>query len=880
MKSDRLPARLLFAFVVLGIWVSMDPLGFAAEWFVSPDGNDSATGMRPDATAGGGHGPFATLERAREAVRQRIQAGDPGLQTVSVRAGAYPLREPLRLDARDSGSQTQPVIWRAYRGEKPRITGTMRLPEWTVWKGGIYRAPLEKKAVPPGGIRQLILAGERQVMARYPNAEPSRGAAGGWAFADGKGWPMYADIPGEDKRTLEVLPGDWRAWARPAEAELVVFARYNWWNDRVRIHSLDAASRKITLAKDCSYAIRKGDRYFFQNALEELDSPGEWYADAAGGMVYFWPPEGARAADAELVVAQLLLVFEKGAHDIVWQGFTLEGCNGTAVTLEGASRCRVEENWIRNAGDWSGGGVTISGGDSNRVAYNTIEKVGRTGVSVSGGSVATLTPGNHVAEHNHIRQFGVYFKQGVGVDLGGVGNKALHNEIHEGPRFGIGHKGNCNQIGWNHIYNVCLETEDTGAIYSGGRDWITPRGTSIFYNYIHDIPGFGIHEGRIMTPHFAWGIYLDDNSGGVDVYGNVVTRCGRAAMHGHGARDCVVSNNIFVGNRDWQFDFHGWSTQQSFWERHLPAMVRGYESVADKTAWKGMRGMELHPTKAPLPDGLTMRGNVFVQNVVVSEQAEVPVMSILRVPFTHNQFDYNVYWSPQGRVRTGFVSAGPDQGADLIAPFSGEPGTTPPTGWRWSAKPAGNPGMVLQKSGDDTTLVLTSEPGADVKGQVAVSGPECELEPGATYRLRVRLRAGAPTKVSVSVQSSVSKVYFWSSPGGAWEAGPEWTERELVFEVPGPGTKGWHEQMKRFSPRVGMNAGSGVLEIAWVHLHRAEPRSQWDAWRAQGIDAHSVVADPRWAQPRTFSFAPDSPVWATGFQRIPLEQIGPQSKPH
>jgi hypothetical protein len=39
--------------------------------------------------------------------------------------------------------------------------------------------------------------------------------------------------------------------------------------------------------------------------------------------------------------------------------------------------------------------------------------------------------------------------------------------------------------------------------------------------------------------------------------------------------DCVVENNIFTGNKDWQVDFHGWTTQQNFWGRHLPAMVTG-----------------------------------------------------------------------------------------------------------------------------------------------------------------------------------------------------------------------------------------------------------------------------------------------------------------
>ena len=50
---------------------------------------------------------------------------------------------------------------------------------------------------------------------------------------------------------------------------------------------------------------------------------------------------------------------------------------------------------------------------------------------------------------------------------------ASHNLIHDGPRFGVAFSGNNLVIEYNEIRDVCLETEDTGAIYTGGRDWIS-----------------------------------------------------------------------------------------------------------------------------------------------------------------------------------------------------------------------------------------------------------------------------------------------------------------------------------------------------------------------------------------------------------------------
>jgi parallel beta-helix repeat protein len=853
---------------------------FAGEWFVSPGGNDAWSGRLPTPNAERSDGPVASLERARDVVRNARAAGEQGVCVVSVRGGIYEMKEALKLEAQDSGTPEAPVRWRAYPGETPVLSGAVALDGWEVWKEGIYRAPLGVLASKRGGVRQLLVEGERQPLARYPNGDPANPIAGGWAFAGGTVWPMYADKPGEDKRTLEVLEKDLRSWAKPAQVEIVVYPRFNWWNSRARVKSVDSAARTVTLAEDCSYAIRKGDRYFFQNALEELDAPGEWVADLEEGMLYFWPPVGKRPESARVVVAPSLLIMRPGTHDVEWSGLTLEGTDGNAVLLERTERCVLDGNHLRNVGDWRGNGVTVVGGKGNRIRYNTIEKVGSTGIFLGGGDVATLTPGDNVAEHNRVEHFGVDFKQGVGISLSGVGNRALHNHIHHGPRFGVMHGGNRNEIAWNHIHDVCLETEDTGAIYSGGRDWITPRGSRICYNWIHDVPGFSMHEGRAVTPHFAWGIYLDDNSGGVDVFGNIVARCGRGGMHGHGARDCVVQNNIFFGNKDWQVDFHGWSILQTFWERHLPTMVKGYESVVQQPAWREMRGMDLHPKDAPLPDGLTMRGNRFEKNLVVSSAAEVPVLSILRVPFSHNVFESNLYWAPGGQVRTGFRKAGPDEGPQLVPALQGSFGEMP-QGWRFISKTRQPARAVLRfaEDGSGVRLQIVCEANGDGRSEEHVlTGGEMTLEAGATYRFRARVRSEKPGRMTMGCGSAVPRVYSWQTGKGEVEVASEWREREWIWDVPAQGSPEWNAQMKTFFLRLGWRSEGGTLELENLRMHRVQPRSEWEAWQANGADRHGIVADPLWEDPERLTLRADSPAWQLGFERIPVEQIGPQPR--
>ena len=48
------------------------------------------------------------------------------------------------------------------------------------------------------------------------------------------------------------------------------------------------------------------------------------------------------------------------------------------------------------------------------------------------------------------------------------------------------------------------------------------------------------------SPLIAWGIYLDDNTGGVDVIGNILVRAAWGGAHLHNGRDNLVENNVFV----------------------------------------------------------------------------------------------------------------------------------------------------------------------------------------------------------------------------------------------------------------------------------------------------------------------------------------------
>ena len=83
---------------------------------VSPTGDDSADGSRER--------PFATVARARDAVRALKKSGalPKGGVNVWLRGGEYPMRESLVLGKEDSGADGAPVAYRAWKGERPAAT--------------------------------------------------------------------------------------------------------------------------------------------------------------------------------------------------------------------------------------------------------------------------------------------------------------------------------------------------------------------------------------------------------------------------------------------------------------------------------------------------------------------------------------------------------------------------------------------------------------------------------------------------------------------------------------------------------------------------------------------------------------------------------------
>jgi len=414
---NRIRPFLHLALLVAG--VASDAL--RADVHVAVAGSDSNPGTAAR--------PFASLERAREAVRALKSAGripSHGLN-VWLHGGDFPRTNALELTAADSGTEGAPIVWRTERDGGVRLLGGRRLGGFGpvtnaavlarlagAARSNVLQADLRGLGVREfGGMKsrgfgrpttpahpELFFAGRPMPLARWPNGDAWEHIAG-FPEGSGKNDDHGGDIGG--------LPGGFlyagdrpRRWQKTGDLWVHGYWAWDWANSYERVTVLDLERRLIRTAEPYGlYGFRKGQRFQFLNVLEELDQPGEWYLDRTAGLLYFWPPSPAGSSDTVLSLLDQPLIRLVDAEHVVIRGLVLEATRSSGVEIRGGADCRVESCVLRNLGNW---GVVIEGGRHHGVAGCDVIDTGDGGVSMTGGDRKTLAPAAHYVEDTHFQR--------------------------------------------------------------------------------------------------------------------------------------------------------------------------------------------------------------------------------------------------------------------------------------------------------------------------------------------------------------------------------------------------------------------------------------------------------------------------------------------
>ncbi len=547
--------------------------------FVSPRGDDAWSGQQSEPSAAGDDGPFETIERAKQAVRERKDGAESIPNTVWLRGGRYEIAEPLRFGPEDSA----PVRYAAYPGEKPVISGGRRIEGWeSTTVNGVEMWKTCIPAVRDGDwyFRQLFVNGVRRKRPRLPQE----------GYYEVHSTPYERDEiwnrDGGVSFTFNVNDAELDRWHRVSDVDVLI--PHRWVQERSPVADVDPSTGRIDMELYAKMWLHGGERVAFENVFEALVEPGQWYLDRQTGECYYVPTDDDDLETVEAIAPRThqLLRVEGNPRNGDWVEFlefeeitfnhsawtypadldpslqqdpshpthSMEGAATSvqaqyvvpgALSMTAARNCRLAGCTVQHVGFYA---LQLDRGcRANRVVGNTLRDTGAGGIKLEGAPRAgpdTHKTGDNRITDNEIHAGGRVFPAGVGILARHTfGNELAYNHIHEYFYSGIscgwnwGYEDSIardNRIEHNHIHDIGQGVlSDMGGIYTLG---VQP-GTTVRNNLIHDVACYD---------YGAWAIYPDEGSSHIVIEDNICHSTNREIFHQHYGRENVVRNNVFA----------------------------------------------------------------------------------------------------------------------------------------------------------------------------------------------------------------------------------------------------------------------------------------------------------------------------------------------
>ena len=547
-------------------------------FFVSLQGNDTWSGRLERPSSNGEDGPFRSLEAARDTVRNLpLERRRKQPIEICILPGTYVRKQPLILEARDSGTEKAPIVYRSWTDKPVVISGGKEVRDWskTDLNGrSVLVSDLSKLPEGYSPFEQLWVNGHRAVQARTPNCG-------------------YLKIPiaPEIREQFSYSEADAHYLDGVQDGVAVVFNK--WLEYHMPLDRIDRQNHLVICSKKSGRAIEADDDYYLEGGRAMLDQPGEWHLDRKASKLYYYPL--AEETDVVAVIPSLTSVLHvegdatsnRWAEHIHFRGLTFShttwvlprssgpsGYSQADIQMEGAVRlqdtrhCLLEECEIISVGNY---GLEIATGCSeNRILRCDIHDLGGGGLLIGpkirprspkegykpGEDVPPVlkrptdaTSRNEIADCR-IYDGGRYFHCAVGIWIGqSPDNHVHHNEIFDfyysgiscgwtwgyGPALAVG-----NRFEYNHIHHIGRLSNgdgpvlsDLGGIYTLGDQ----TGTVIRHNLFHDI-----WAGK----YGGWAIYFDEGTRNILAENNLVYRCRHSCFDQHYGKNNIVRNNIFA----------------------------------------------------------------------------------------------------------------------------------------------------------------------------------------------------------------------------------------------------------------------------------------------------------------------------------------------
>ncbi len=505
--------------------------------YVSPAGNDNNNGTIEK--------PVASIQKARELIRERKEKKIACPVIVNLREGTYFLEETLTFTDEDSYT-----VYRSYAGEAAVISGGQKITGFEHVAGNLWKTTIDKVKEGNWWFRQLWFDGKRCIRSRWPDPDEKK---------------LVTEDFTDDYKTVRFdrkIKGD---EFKKNNTELVY---YNFWTvSRSKIKSTygNYVTAQYTVGNPGSIYSRpwKTKPAYLEHNEDYIDMPFEWYLDKDTGELLIQMPANVNPNEHKIYAPKLDLlmsitgkeekpvrnlsfkhiIFKHSKFNLPEKGYapSQAGFYKTsdlkklyyvqpAIHFESAENCSFENCKIINTG---GTGIAISRKcNNNKIVNCEFKDIGGTGIynglvgnkkGITGLYKSNDAPMNNAIENNRFERIAKEWFGCVGIwDGRAKFTQIINNTITETSYTGI-------SAGWrwdntpyvqegvnienNYIYDVVRELDDGGGIYTLGYH----KGGNIHNNLIHDV----VAGWRAHHEYQNIGIYMDQGSSALDLRNNI-----------------------------------------------------------------------------------------------------------------------------------------------------------------------------------------------------------------------------------------------------------------------------------------------------------------------------------------------------------------------
>ncbi len=802
-----------------------------------------------DTNSGAADKPLQTLPAAQAAVRKLV-AAKAGPVEVILKAGTYRLGEPLVFTPEDSGTAEAPVTWRAAEKAEVVISGGVPVTGWKKGAGSIWTAPA------PAGkdFRLLRVGGKWATRARHPNADPPNPRTGGWAFAQygGKPWEKGAFGVGVTNTHNKGDKVTWRVEV-PADSRYRLWQRYA--HNMKRYGADDIDGRTAMKVDDGEWVTLNNlpdsggwDKFRWAHVADMAVTAGEhvftWTNNVGGGVNLdafiltddeAWDPNEQigqptwwGAADLKGVAA--------GKHMVLWQGEACESATGPEIQVPKPTPPGQTDGIGLKPGEFAGLG-DVAGAEAH--------------IFIAWGWVNAIVPVDRLDEQRHKIMFAA---------------PGAAQDVRLGNRFFL---------------------ENVRAALDAPGEWFLDKARGEIL-YIPDDKAFP--EQEIIAPvvdrlielqgdpandkwveHLCFqGLRFRDTNYGLT---NEYYHPREAAIWMAGARNCEIRDCEFSWLGGYALRLENRSEQCRFVRNHVHDMGQGGVIMWGGTKEQAHHCHILGNTMERL--GLIYKhvAGVYVthgsdNHIAWNRITDVPRYAISCKSQGEDKLSHRNVVEYNEMIRTNletndtgaFESLGyehRDSGnivrynliLDSVGMLTTPEGEIKTPYFTW--------GIYLDDYSSGTTVFGNIVARTVVGGGCIHGGQNNHWENnifvmGHEHQMRLQ-----PRDDFCQGNTFINNVIAYSRP-----------EAQVIFS--------WRNQPTVFKECDRNLYYCTDADIAT--LDKVFPAGSLEQWRAAGHDRNSVIADPLFVDPAKddYRLKPESPAWKLGFQRIPVEKIGPR----